>query len=336
MAQQDTGTATGAGGDDKSDPQALDPASGNLDMGARRFSPDTRRFLQQDQYDDALADVGLSEDPLTSNRYSLAAGNPVSFVESDGHEPVHGSFRNNPDRDNQYGGRANSNINRNYNYQATRGTWQIRQQGSAARSGPARYAGPVRRRPVHLPGAYRVFAPDAGRHGKRTVPNQPVGPDGEVYPSAAESALNRPQTSCACLPTQTGTDRQLAFEIAALAFGGPEYLIARAGVRLIAGGIRATKGAKRAPEMPRDFQTKATLQRSATFGSEGEARALARQKVGSEPIEVGPQKLRSQDGRWQYRARPGDVSRGHVHLERLDPRTGEVLQNWHLRWREPR
>jgi hypothetical protein len=22
----------------------------------------------------------------------------------------------------------------------------------------------------------------------------------------------------------------------------------------------------------------------------------------------------------------------HVHLERLDPATGEVLENWHLRW----
>ena len=67
--RQDTGTAT-------------------LDMGARRFSPSTAHFLQSDFYDDALADLGLSTDELTSNRYSLAGGNPISFVESDGHEPA--------------------------------------------------------------------------------------------------------------------------------------------------------------------------------------------------------------------------------------------------------
>jgi RHS repeat-associated protein len=54
-------------------------------MGARHFSPDTGRFLQDDMYEDALGDLGLSADPLTSNRYALAGGNPVSFVEFDGH-----------------------------------------------------------------------------------------------------------------------------------------------------------------------------------------------------------------------------------------------------------
>lgn len=57
-------------------------------MGARRFGPDTGRFLQQDQYVEALSDLGLSLDPLTQNRCSLAGGNPVSFVETDGHMVV--------------------------------------------------------------------------------------------------------------------------------------------------------------------------------------------------------------------------------------------------------
>jgi RHS repeat-associated protein len=63
----------------------LDPASGTLDMGARRFSPDAGRFLQLDQYHDALADLDLTTDALTGNRYALAGGNPISFVEVDGH-----------------------------------------------------------------------------------------------------------------------------------------------------------------------------------------------------------------------------------------------------------
>ena len=63
----------------------FDSGSGQIDMGARRFSPDTGRFIQRDQYHDALADLGLATDPLSGNRYALAAGNPLSFVEVDGH-----------------------------------------------------------------------------------------------------------------------------------------------------------------------------------------------------------------------------------------------------------
>ncbi|HYO60731.1 MAG TPA: RHS repeat-associated core domain-containing protein, partial [Actinomycetota bacterium] len=63
----------------------MDTGSGSLDMGARRFGPDSQSFLQPDQYGGALANLGLSMDPLTGNRYSLAGGNPVGFVEVDGH-----------------------------------------------------------------------------------------------------------------------------------------------------------------------------------------------------------------------------------------------------------
>src|SRR5947207_9023349 len=55
-------------------------------MGARRFGPDTGRFLQQDRYQGALSDLGLGLDPLTQNRYSLAGGNPVGYIERDGHQ----------------------------------------------------------------------------------------------------------------------------------------------------------------------------------------------------------------------------------------------------------
>ena len=59
--------------------------SGGYDMGARRYGPDLGAFLQQDQYYGALSDLGLATDPLTQNRYALAGGNPVSYVEWDGH-----------------------------------------------------------------------------------------------------------------------------------------------------------------------------------------------------------------------------------------------------------
>ena len=63
----------------------LDIASNTLDMGARRFNRSTSRFLQYDYYDGALANLGLSLHPLSSNRYALAGGNPVNYVEADGH-----------------------------------------------------------------------------------------------------------------------------------------------------------------------------------------------------------------------------------------------------------
>ena len=63
----------------------FDSGSGSIDMGARRFGPDVGRFLQADVFAGSLSDLGLSIDPLTQNRYSFAGGNPVSFVEFDGH-----------------------------------------------------------------------------------------------------------------------------------------------------------------------------------------------------------------------------------------------------------
>jgi hypothetical protein len=93
-----------------------------------------------------------------------------------------------------------------------------------------------------------------------------------------------------------------------------------------------------ARDYPQDYASARTQNHSARFSSEGEARSLARRKIGKEPVEIEPGKFRSRDGKWQYRAKPEDLQghrpgdTPHVHIERLDPRTGEVLENWHLRW----
>jgi RHS repeat-associated protein len=63
----------------------FDTGSGTIDMGARRFGPDTARFLQEDSYAAAPADVSLAGDPVNENRYGLAGGNPVNLVDADGH-----------------------------------------------------------------------------------------------------------------------------------------------------------------------------------------------------------------------------------------------------------
>ena len=64
-----------------------DSLSKTYDMGARRYDTGGR-FLQQDLYLGSLANLTLSVDPLTQNRYALAGGNPVGYLESDGHAPL--------------------------------------------------------------------------------------------------------------------------------------------------------------------------------------------------------------------------------------------------------
>jgi RHS repeat-associated protein len=66
----------------------FDTGSGTLDMGARRFATGVSRFLQPDLFRGALSDLSIGSDPLTQNRYSLAGGNPLSFIEWDGHVPM--------------------------------------------------------------------------------------------------------------------------------------------------------------------------------------------------------------------------------------------------------
>ncbi|MFC0112701.1 golvesin C-terminal-like domain-containing protein [Kibdelosporangium aridum] len=62
-----------------------DKNSGTYDMGFRDYAPGLNRFLTLDLYNGALADLALTTDPWTNNRYAFGAGNPLSQVEIDGH-----------------------------------------------------------------------------------------------------------------------------------------------------------------------------------------------------------------------------------------------------------
>lgn len=118
------------------------------------------------------------------------------------------------------------------------------------------------------------------------------------------------------------------------AMGGPARSAGKSVVKDLqsSGAAKLTKAPKGG--YLRDFQTPRTIKRDAFFSSEGQARQLAREKVGHNAVVVEANKLRSVDGRWQYRAKPIDTTNNHVHIERLDPTTGEVLENWHLYWPE--
>ncbi|KZB79208.1 hypothetical protein AVL48_16540 [Amycolatopsis regifaucium] len=62
-----------------------DKSTGTYDMGFRDYSPGLNRFLTLDLYNGALADLSMTTDPWTNNRYTFGAGNPLSQVEIDGH-----------------------------------------------------------------------------------------------------------------------------------------------------------------------------------------------------------------------------------------------------------
>ncbi len=84
----------------------LDPGSNSYDMGARRYSPGTGRWLQQDLYYGAFDNLGLAQDPLNANRYLFTGANPINYLELDGHrldirdyvgDPRPFKHRSNPD-----------------------------------------------------------------------------------------------------------------------------------------------------------------------------------------------------------------------------------------------
>jgi RHS repeat-associated protein len=51
-----------------------DAGSGTYDMGFRNYDPGLNRFLTRDYYGGAMADMNLTTDPYTNNRYSFAGG----------------------------------------------------------------------------------------------------------------------------------------------------------------------------------------------------------------------------------------------------------------------
>lgn len=66
----------------------LDPSVGTYDMQARAYRPALGRFLTQDRFADPAADLTLQTDPLTNNRYTFTAGNPIGKTEDDGHRAL--------------------------------------------------------------------------------------------------------------------------------------------------------------------------------------------------------------------------------------------------------
>ncbi len=90
-----------------------------------------------------------------------------------------------------------------------------------------------------------------------------------------------------------------------------------------------------------DHVTGSTVNSSQYFRSEGEARHFAMRMLGKNPIRLPDNKIRSQNGKWQYRAKPSDVNGlhgngSHVHLEELNPKTNEVIRNIHLYFKQLR
>ena len=65
-----------------------DAATGAYQLGARTYAPARAGFLTPDTYRSASsgADLALSSDPLTANRYGYVNGDPVNYADPTGHE----------------------------------------------------------------------------------------------------------------------------------------------------------------------------------------------------------------------------------------------------------
>jgi RHS repeat-associated protein len=281
-------------------------------MRARAYLPELGRFLQEDHYEEAAGDFRLESDPLTQDRYAFLGGNPVNLIEFDGHEPAHGSFTNNPDRDNRYGGRADRNLNRDYNFersdtnQLTVTTRHTTPRGGSFHSSRTVFTG---RNP-------RVtFAPDAGRAGAKSVdPRHMRDEEGERINTGA--GITPGSYGCACIVLRSQSHPEQAASIIFL-LAGPEALAARGiaaagaaaarrfGPRIAdwAGDLRATIGPRLADEtgsVPAPGTTKApspspaptsatreTPQTSFIAPSEGPAMVVPRGATGPTPPRSG-------------------------------------------------
>ncbi len=62
-----------------------DSSFGQYDMGFRNYAPGLNQFLSRDMYGGALADMSLTTDAFTGNRYTFGGGDPISNIELDGH-----------------------------------------------------------------------------------------------------------------------------------------------------------------------------------------------------------------------------------------------------------
>jgi hypothetical protein len=80
----------------------------------------------------------------------------------------------------------------------------------------------------------------------------------------------------------------------------------------------------------RDVPTKNMINNGYQYNSRGHAFDTGFKALGRNPVQIGPGKWRSQDGRLQLRAKPGDLEDNHIHLEKIDPASGKVIENNHL------
>ncbi|MBS7532020.1 RHS repeat-associated core domain-containing protein, partial [Hazenella sp. IB182353] len=65
-----------------------DPNTESYDLGFRNYFPGTGRFMSPDSYTNAKEHVGLFMNAMTNSLYAYTDGNPISYIDPDGHLPL--------------------------------------------------------------------------------------------------------------------------------------------------------------------------------------------------------------------------------------------------------
>ncbi len=287
-----------------------------MDYVARAYSPALGRFVSADTI------VPGAGNPQAFNRYMYVRGSPLGRIDPSGHDD---------DRPEDFffnlvggflGGLAEANGATTFS--GFERSLDVQSRDSTVHD-VGRFAG-------NVAGVYQGLVEIAGG----------------ISGGAAGALLGCGTTVCLASPAAVALGGTITLHGAAVAGAGMQFAAKRVASKASSRGSGSSRIAPEDPRLNDDeiagYSDKFVPDRPGgtnrfepqnQFSSIHEAREFARAKLGKEFVRVEEFKWRSQDGRWQYRAKQIDVLKGHLHLEYLDPITGQVLENYHLGFPAP-
>lgn len=216
-----------------------DSAVGVYDMQARAYQPSVGRFLSEDRYQSAEADLELLADPGTNNRYAFAGGNPIDGIEFDGHDARSGDGTGDKHR---IGVDGKPIVNPNHSPKAEQQREQSRTEYLNQTTQQEFNEQELGQAPHTLNDP--VPTPDAGRDGKKSVARNTTL-DSNFNPVRATPAIPPCDIGVPCIPTRTGSRPDLVVDVFFSVIGPGKFALP------LRGAFRAARGLSRASEAGR-------------------------------------------------------------------------------------